>query len=171
MARAPRLLWSLPLEGDELATLAVDDHGELAVSTSVGRVEPEPGGPGGFDAIESLGRGTPHGMEHTNFYAHRSSGIDARGRVTWEHSKLRIVRANSEGWVALTDRHDVVLIDPAGAATQRQRLRGDTWRICGWRAGHPVVSSDPDATWVDPYVYSARDGRLQDADETLRTVA
>jgi hypothetical protein len=149
----------MPLEGDELATLEVDARGHLAVSTSRRRAE---AGPGGFDAMESS---FSDGEGHHNLYAHRSYGVDARGRVMWEHRTLRIVRVIPEGWAALTDRHDLVLIDHEGTATRRRRLRGDSWRICGWRAGEPVVTSEFDATWVDPYVYRVRDRQLQHANE------
>jgi hypothetical protein len=165
VARAPERLWSVPLDGDQLATLVVDDRGELAVSTSRERRESRIGG---FDARQWSRSSGPGGFTYCNLYAHRSYGIDPRGRVTWEHAALRIARAIPNGWAALTDRHDLMLIDDSGVATRRRRLRGDTWRICGWRTDEPVVTSDPDAIWVDPYVYRARDGQLQVASETGR---
>ena len=159
----PKLLWSMPLEGDEVAALMIDDRGQLAVSTSRERMEPREGG---FDAMESIASRTPRGdLEHHNLYSHRSYGFDTSGRVAWEHDKVRVARAIPEGWATLTDRHDLVVIDPQGVTKRGRRLTGESWRICGWRACEPIVSSDPESTWVAPYIYSARDRQLQVADE------
>jgi len=163
--RAPERLWSVPLDGDEVGALVVDDRGDVGVSTSRVRAEARPGG---FDCREGTSVDTSRGVIHRNVYAHRSYAIDAGGRVIWEHPKLRIARAIPGGWAALTDRHDLVVINRGGVTTRRRRLEGDTWRICGWEAGEPVVSSDPGATWVDPYVYRVCDRQLQRASETGR---
>jgi hypothetical protein len=146
----------------------IDDRGQLAVSTSRERVERRQGG---FDATESIASSTPRGgWDHRNLYVHRSYGFDASGRLAWEHHELRIARAIPEGWAALTDRHDLVVINPQGVTKRRGRLAGESWRICGWRAGEPVVSSEPDATWVEPFIYSARDRQLHVADEDGRSL-
>jgi hypothetical protein len=156
----------MPLAGDAVAALISDDRGQVAVSTSRERVESRAGG---FDAGETISSSTPRGRwDHHNFYAHRSYGFDAGGCLTWEHRKLRVARVIPEGWAAQNDRHDLVLINHEGVATRQRRMVGETWRICGWQTGEPVVSSDPDATWVAPYVYSARDRQLQYADEAGR---
>lgn len=96
--------WSMPLEGDrDVATLFVDSHGRIVVSTT--REITRPGSR----------------LLYMNYHAHRAYAITPDGRAVWSVANVHVRCQAPDGRYAATDdRHRYLVLDQRGRVSSKR---------------------------------------------------